>query len=32
VDGSQTRFGILFDNLGNFSKKVLTTLVPALKL
>lgn len=32
MDGSQTRFGILFDELGNFSKQVLTTLVPALKL
>jgi c-di-GMP-binding flagellar brake protein YcgR len=32
VEGRQTRFGILFDDLGNFSKKVLATLVPALKL
>lgn len=31
-EGDQTRFGILFNDLGNFSKKVLTTLVPALKI
>lgn len=30
-EGDQTRFGILFNTLDNFSKKVLTTLVPALK-
>lgn len=32
LEGSQTRFGILFDNLDNYSKKVLATLVPALKI
>jgi len=31
-EGNQTRFGILFNNLGNYSKKVMTTLVPALKM
>ncbi len=31
-EGGHTRFGILFNNLGNYSKKVMTTLVPALKL
>lgn len=31
-EGNQTRFGIRFDTLDSFSKKVLTTLVPALKM
>ncbi len=31
-EGNQTRFGILFDTLDCFSKKVLTTLVPSLKI
>ena len=31
-EGNHTRFGILFDTLDNFSKKVLTTLVPSLKI
>ncbi|RLB89215.1 MAG: hypothetical protein DRH26_12040 [Deltaproteobacteria bacterium] len=31
-EGDQTRFGIRFDTLDSFSKKVLTTLVPALKI
>ncbi len=30
--GDQTRFGILFEDLDGFSKRVLTTLVPALNL
>jgi len=31
-EGGQTRFGILFNDLEIFSKKVLSTLVPALKM
>lgn len=31
-EGEQTRFGIRFDPLDHFSKQVITTLVPALKI
>jgi c-di-GMP-binding flagellar brake protein YcgR len=31
-EGDQTRFGIRFDTLDRFSKKVLVTLVPSLKI
>lgn len=31
-EGNQTRFGIRFDTLDRFSKQVLTTLVPSLKI
>jgi len=31
-EGNQTRFGIRFDTIDRFSKRVLTTLVPSLKI